>query len=204
MTGEHAIRFRAGSTHNRVERCHIHDLGGGGVYIGEGTEEPIPQNIAVSHNTADNCFIHDGGHLFHGSHGVFIGRSSYNNITHNEISNFDYTGIAVGWSWGFDESTAHHNKIDFNHIHHIGNGSGLSDMGGIYTLGISPGTTERNNHIHDIYHYPYCSHGSGIYLDEGSSDMLVENNVVHHVSCMSNHCECVLHREALKLFHCFF
>ena len=54
-------------------------------------------------------------------------------------------------------------------------------MGGIYTLGISPGTTERYNHIHHVYNYAPVSHGSGIYPDEGSSEILIENNVVYRV-----------------------
>ncbi|MCK5804177.1 MAG: right-handed parallel beta-helix repeat-containing protein, partial [Lentisphaeria bacterium] len=110
-----------------------------------------------------------------------IGKSSYNKVTHNEISNFDYSGISCGWSWGFRPSTAHHNNLDYNHIHHLSNGEGLSDMGGIYTLGVSPGTTERYNHMHDIYSYAHVSHGSGIYPDEGSSEILIENNVVHRI-----------------------
>ncbi len=138
------------------------------------------QGIAFKH-TVDNCFIHNAGNLFHGAHGVWIGKSSYNRVTHNEISNLDYSGISCGWSWGFQPTSAHHNRIDFNHIHHLSNGEGLSDMGGIYTLGVSPGTTERYNHIHDVYSYAYVSHGSGLYPDEGSSDILLANNVVHHV-----------------------
>jgi hypothetical protein len=112
---------------------------------------------------------------------VWIGKSSYNKVTHNEISNFDYSGISCGWSWGFQPSSAHHNNLDYNHIHHLGNGDGLSDMGGIYTLGLSPGTTERYNHIHHVYSYAHVSHGSGVYPDEGSSEILIENNVVHRV-----------------------
>jgi len=178
-TGAHGIWLAAGCEDNRVERCHIHDLGGGGVYIGRGwgvQEATLPQGIVL-----DNNFIHDGSYLFHGAHGVWIGKSSYNKVTHNEISNFDYSGISCGWSWGFQPSSAHHNLLDYNHIHHLGNGDGLSDMGGIYTLGVSPGTTERNNHIHHVYNYAQVSHGSGVYPDEGSSEILIENNVVYRV-----------------------
>jgi hypothetical protein len=129
----------------------------------------------------DNNFIHDGSHMFRGAHGVWIGRSSHNTVTHNEISNFDYSGISCGWSWGFQPSSANHNILDFNYIHHLGNGDGLGDMGAIYTLGVSPGTTVRNNHIHDVYNYAHVSHGSGIYPDEGSTGILIENNVVYRV-----------------------
>ncbi len=178
-TGAHGIWLADGCEDDRVQRCHIHDLGGGGVYIGGGwgRHETTPtQRILV-----DNNFIHDGAHLFHGAHGVWIGKSSYNTVTHNEISNFDYSGVSCGWSWGFQPSSAHHNNLDYNHIHHLGNGDGLSDMGGIYTLGISPGTTERYNHMHHVYSYAHVSHGSGVYPDEGSSQILIENNVVYRV-----------------------
>jgi len=74
-------------------------------------------------------------------------------------------------------------------------------MGGIYTLGVSPGTTLRNNHIHDVYNYASVSHGSGLYPDEGSSDILMENNVVYRVSTsplfMHYGAECTVHNNIL-------
>ena len=66
---------------------------------------------------------------------------------------------------------------EFNHLYNIGQGV-LSDMGAIYTLGVQAGTVIRNNLIHDVNSFTYG--GWGIYPDEGSSDMVIENNIVSH------------------------
>ena len=52
-------------------------------------------------------------------------------------------------------------------------------MGGIYILGIQPGTMIHGNIIHDISGENISW---GIYLDEGSSEIIIENNLVYNIA----------------------
>lgn len=181
--GEHALSLMEGCADNTIRQCHIHDLGGGGVYLsGEQPHEPKEALFTVR-NTVENNFIHDGGHFFRAGCGVFLGGSaSYNRILHNEICDMSWMAVHLGWSWtGLRPAYTHHNEVGYNHLHHLGNGV-LNDIGAIYTLGVSPGTALHHNLIHDVTRFERGREGYGgwgIYLDAGSSEIRVENNVVY-------------------------
>lgn len=163
--GGYGLEFAGTSKHCSVNLSRFHDLGAGGVTVGNG-----PDSILISNNE-----IASGGRFFPAAVGVLIRLSGHNQIVHNRIRDFYYTGISVGWDWGFADTDAKENLIAFNDIRDIGQNL-LSDMGGIYVLGKQPGSRILNNRIDNVSAIGYG--GWGIYLDEGSTGWTVEDNVV--------------------------
>ena len=173
-TGLHAIWFKNGCSDALVKKSRLHDLGGGGVYIGE-TARPADDRVN-HHIIVDNNIIQHGGRLHPSACGIVLTHTQHCDVSHNDIADFYYTGVSAGWNWGYGDTASRETLVENNHIHHLGWGY-LSDMGGFYGLGTSPGTIIRGNHVHHIASHRYG--GWGLYNDEGATDTLMENNLVH-------------------------
>jgi len=176
-TGFTALEFGPGCRDCDARQNTLWHLGGGGIKIGGSELDGPPTERTGNIRIVDNTVRHVG-RVFHQSCGVLLTHAFDCEIAHNEIAHTCYTGISVGWSWGFRETITRNIRIEHNHLHHIGE-KVLSDNGGIYLLGVQPGTVVRGNHIHDVTAADYG--GAGIYPDEGCSHLLIEHNWVHDV-----------------------
>lgn len=172
-----AIAIEEGCRNCEVSKSSISGIGAGGIRVGGCELDGPPANrtgyIKISDNKITNI-----GRIFQQGVGILLTNAFNCNVNHNEISKTCYTGISCGWSWGYRETISRNNLIENNLIYDIGQAV-LSDMGGIYLLGVQPGTVVRGNHIHHVSSAEYG--GWGIYPDEGSSHILIEGNWVHDI-----------------------
>lgn len=174
--GTWAFEIAEGCSGNTFSNNEIGHVAAGGFHVSGGTYKEHPL-LRTSKNRITDNHIHHYGEVYASGMGILLRNAEGNTISHNHIHHGYEIGIQVGWEWGYGRSISRDNMIEYNHIHDIGFGL-LSDMAGIYTLGVSPGTVIRNNLIHDVDANTYG--GWGIYMDEGSAHILIENNVVHN------------------------
>lgn len=190
--GNFGLELGVGCADIEISHNRITEIGAGGIRIGhffswetDGSGQltergkqrkaamptgPHSQRITV----ADNVIAH-GGRFTPEAAGVFIGDNASNRVVHNHIYDLFWSGVCVGSVQDFGPSQARGNIIEYNHIHDVGQGM-LSDVAGIYTCS-TPDSRIRYNRVHDVRRRDYG--GWGIYPDEGSHNLLIQNNLVY-------------------------
>jgi hypothetical protein len=180
--GATGIQFVMNVDDADIEGNEIYRIAANGIEIDKHAKRnPAPDEqstgIAIWNNRIHRCgqdYTNGGGLLAHNVRGLIV--------EHNHIHDMPYSGIQIGnqpGGSGLRNVGCGDNIVRFNHIHHVVQ---LHDDGGaIYTLGgIQEGSVIAENYIHDITRGPWAgTYGiDQIYLDNWTSRILVENNVV--------------------------
>ncbi|MBW8891847.1 MAG: right-handed parallel beta-helix repeat-containing protein, partial [Burkholderiales bacterium] len=176
-TGGWGIWLRDSVRDSKIINSSLKDLGAGGIKVGLSSQSPADLN-ATGNNIIANNVVADTGQILPGANAVWLGQTWDNQLLRNTIYNTSYTAISVGWSWGYQPATSGRNIIQGNLLYNIGQRQ-LSDMAAIYTLGVSPGTVISNNIIRSVRGYiGYGAGAWGIYNDEGTTGVIMEQNVI--------------------------
>ncbi|GAA3334760.1 RICIN domain-containing protein [Curtobacterium citreum] len=191
--GSTALDLDHGTTNSTAIGNVIHDVSGNGIMIGKFSDPNVEMHTlynppsspagtdardVAKGNTVTNNLITRIGLDYYGTAAINAGWVNSTTITHNEISDVPWAGISVGWGWQHTAGAAGNNTVTNNDISNAVNR--LCDTGAIYTLSVSPGSTFSNNYIHDIVPTAAAC-GSpipGVYLDEGTDQVTVSNNVM--------------------------
>ncbi|MFC4600803.1 right-handed parallel beta-helix repeat-containing protein [Cohnella hongkongensis] len=181
--GWYGIELGDGCRNVQIVGNELYDLGAGGIKVRGADAEGEPASRNGCHRITDNL-IHGGGRVFLSGIGIVLTHSYGNEVSHNRIHDLYYSGISCGWEWGYADSVSRDNRFEKNHIYDLGHGV-LSDMGGIYLLGVQPGTVVTGNLIYGIEKSNYG--GWAIYTDEGSSHIVIENNICSDTSSHGFH-----------------
>lgn len=186
--GSGAMDIQHGAKGVTVRGCRFTDIAASGIQIGDFNHtdaHPSDEREIVEDIRIENNYFRDIGVDYKGSTAVIAGFVRKTEILHNEICEVAYSGISLGWGWGYwdldadtretykapsyypryDKPTiACKNRIEFNHIHHVM--QKLHDGGAIYILSMQGGSTIRGNLIHDNAGYAGVGLKGGIMVTQ--------------------------------------
>ncbi|MFE4770042.1 right-handed parallel beta-helix repeat-containing protein [Streptomyces sp. NPDC056713] len=179
--GGAGVVFEAGTQDSKLTRSRFTDLSSGAAYIGDTEPVPAPELVGARNTVAYNT-IRRTGVEFTDAVGIWAGYEAATVIDHNTLDDLPYSGISVGWGWNQPEaqkSVLRDNRITNNRITNVMRVEHEQhDGGAIYTQGAQPGTVISGNYINRSAFGNTERDGNGIYLDEQSSHIRVEGNVL--------------------------
>lgn len=154
------------------------------MYVGD--TEPLPEAaLTGERNTVAYNTISRTGVEYTDAVGIWAGYEAELTVDHNSLDHLPYSAISVGWGWNQPEaqkSVLRDNKVTNNRITDVMEAARQQhDGGAIYTQGAQPGTVVGGNYINRSAYGNTERDGNGIYLDEQSSYITVENNVITRI-----------------------
>lgn len=182
--GGAGIKLETGTQRSTVTRNTFTDISGGAVLVGD-TEPNPPAELVSLANTVSYNTITWVAKEFTDSVAIWSGYDAELVVDHNTIANLPYSGISVGWGWNQTEAqkpVLRDNRITNNAITNVLMPSaGQHDGGAIYTQGPQPRSVISGNYLNRSEYEGAERDGNGVYLDEQSSYLTVERNVIMRV-----------------------
>ncbi len=179
---------------NLIENSAFYDLGAMGLRIGEPYANAYTDANEAQLTTVENNVVEGYGRTIPASFGIGQGFGHDNLYTHNDV--YDGYHCAVSTSQGIADGTKPsgignaNNVISFNHVWNLLQGI-MNDGGSIRIDGgnsvyTAAGNKILNNKIHDVTDASIMDSngygGNGVYLDDSTGLVDVENNLVYRVS----------------------
>ncbi len=172
--GSTAICMSDAVRNSTVTGNRITDVSGTGIMLDHWDHrQEMPENMERCENLlVANNVIHRAATEFRGHIGITIFFPRNCVVCHNDIKNTPYSGVSFGWGWGgqrvFD---AHSNRVEYNRIEDVTDTT--HDGAHIYTL-----DTMRNGFVQGNYLIKSGEYRGGVYLDSGSAELTIRNNVI--------------------------
>lgn len=185
LMGASGLNVYKNSQNLLIQGNAFFDLGGGGISL-DANAEPSASACTVLNTTVSDNRVARIGQQFTGSVGIWAAYVENALIEHNRISDCPYTGISLGWGWSATETRIKNNTVRANLMERVMN---LHDDGaGIYSLSNQPGTVIEKNVVRDVVRSPWAGDSPvvGLYLDQGSTNVTLRDNVLVNVPAALN------------------
>ena len=186
--GNAALDFSTSTQNVTIASNHIYDISNNGIMLG-GHNDNLDYSPRTSQlsliRSIDNLIIdntiHNIGAEYYDACGIVRGYTYNTIVAYNTITDVPYTGMSIGWGWGHGKGDREQTETQFPDGMFSGNAilcnrvnnamQLLADGGGIYTLGRQDNMLIAGNYITNIGE-------QGIYLDNGSGNITVRDNVI--------------------------
>ncbi|MBD3320722.1 MAG: hypothetical protein GF350_06480, partial [Chitinivibrionales bacterium] len=191
--GGTGLALHYGCHYNEVIGNIFYDISGNGIAEGETHDSIIEgdqtwqpgspvkltnEKRLTQYNTISNNYITKIGQEYTGALAVQSGYTKGVTISHNEVFDIPYSGLAFGWGWDVWVTPCRENVVRANKIHKVM--TFMEDGGGIYTLSRNPGSFIDSNCIYNMHKYNSSyTMFFNIYCDEGSSLISVKDNRIY-------------------------
>jgi hypothetical protein len=187
-TSTSGLRFTSGSgdidrvpVDLKIVNSAFYDIGASGIRIGSHPRVGDRWNHVVQDVTIENNIVQGYSRVFAGGEGIAQSNGHDIRFLHNDITDGYSSGLSVCLlGCGAHDGNGYNLLVQYNHIWNVmqgvssGTGAVYFNVGDQYGSGID--NKILNNLIHDV------TGGHGIFLDNQSAAIDVENNVIFRVS----------------------